>query len=430
MTDLPISISNVPAKAVAGKPSASAEAAQQDAQDFDNVLARQLAEPASRAEAGASAAKPQPAGEQDSSTAPEDAAADNSLPADMLAVLVAQQQTAQSAGNAQTDDALQPAPNAPAAADPAVKPGKDKGAVLARSSGNIKAAAMPAADAAMAAMAGQTATDASAAPLPGGEVNTANISAPPADAALAKTAKAGPSALHANPALARSGANSGAAAPAMPLSDPGQAIAAAPLLAAKGLPGAAKAADLKDTAAVSSKPALPGIFNGELAAPAPQPGMLQPVASSSPATPLLVSTPLSQAAWGDEFGQKITWMATQRNQSAELHLNPPQLGPLDVTLKMNGDQATATFTSPHAAVRDAIEQAIPRLREMLADSGIMLGNAMVSDQPARHHNEQAAHKTAARDHDTADTTSHEAIAPVETRVSAIRRHNGMVDTFA
>ncbi|MBI5660338.1 MAG: flagellar hook-length control protein FliK [Nitrosomonadales bacterium] len=94
-----------------------------------------------------------------------------------------------------------------------------------------------------------------------------------------------------------------------------------------------------------------------------------------------MGTPLANPAWGEEFGQRIIWMVTQREHTAELHLNPPDLGPLDVVLSVSGDQATALFTSPHAAVRSAVEQALPKLREMLADNGIMLGNATVGDQP-------------------------------------------------
>lgn len=101
---------------------------------------------------------------------------------------------------------------------------------------------------------------------------------------------------------------------------------------------------------------------------------------AGPASAQSISTPVGSSRWGDELGQKITWMTTQTDHSAELHLNPPDLGPLKVVLHVSGDQATAMFTSPHEAVRDAVTQALPRLRDMLADNGIMLGNASVSDQ--------------------------------------------------
>jgi flagellar hook-length control protein FliK len=142
-----------------------------------------------------------------------------------------------------------------------------------------------------------------------------------------------------------------------------------------------------------------------------------------------INTAVTQDKWADEFSQKITWLASSnKDQSAELHLNPPQLGPLDVVIKVSGDQATALFTSPHAAVRDAIEQAMPRLRDMLAGNGIMLGNATVSDQAPRDQGQsgtQRANTSSINDIRDTSTASNTA-----SRVSQISRHNGIVDTFA
>lgn len=149
-----------------------------------------------------------------------------------------------------------------------------------------------------------------------------------------------------------------------------------------------------------------------------------------PASQLTISTPVSQAGWGNEFNQKITWLVSQRNQSAELHLNPPQLGPLDVVLKVSGDQAVALFTSPHAAVRDAIEQALPKLRDMLADNGIMLGNATVSDQSAQKDREDWSRTQQGTGNISGQEAEVTAVHTLGGRVSAISRHNGMVDTFA
>jgi flagellar hook-length control protein FliK len=159
-----------------------------------------------------------------------------------------------------------------------------------------------------------------------------------------------------------------------------------------------------------------------------QSGPLNPV-NVMPAQ-VTINTPVTHDKWGDEFNQKITWLATSKEQSAELHLNPPQLGPMDVVLKVSGDQATALFTSPHAAVREAIEQALPKLREMMADNGIMLGNATVSDQSSR--NEQNASDRQTRSGRTGgESTADTGVASItSTRVSPISRHNGIVDTFA
>jgi flagellar hook-length control protein FliK len=148
--------------------------------------------------------------------------------------------------------------------------------------------------------------------------------------------------------------------------------------------------------------------------------------------PQTIASPLGSSGWANEFSQKITWMGTQQNQAAELHLNPPNLGPLDVVLKISDNQATALFTSPHSAVRDAVESALPRLREMLADNGITLGNTTVSDQSPRDRstnefmNQGSGAKT---QRDASDDTLRALSSSSEQTVPA-RRHNGMVDTFA
>lgn len=145
------------------------------------------------------------------------------------------------------------------------------------------------------------------------------------------------------------------------------------------------------------------------------------------ATQATISTPLNQPQWADDFSQKVTWVATQRTQSAQLHLNPAQLGPLEVSLKLNGDQATMQFTSAHAAVRDAIEQSIPRLRDMLADSGISLGNTTVSDQAPREQEQRGQAGTRTGDRNAVDPIESDSM-PIQA-TTRLSRHDGVVDTF-
>ncbi|MBI4937486.1 MAG: flagellar hook-length control protein FliK [Nitrosomonadales bacterium] len=169
------------------------------------------------------------------------------------------------------------------------------------------------------------------------------------------------------------------------------------------------------------------------AAALPQTGSGPAASSAGGTTQLRVDTPLTRNSWGEEFSQKIIWMAAQRGQIAELHLNPPDLGPLDVVLSVSDGQATAMFSSPHAAVRNAVEQALPKLREMLADNGIMLGNATVSDQQPR---ERQAGLEDGRQNGGNWPARTSAILPassthgVNTAAWAGRRHDGMVDIFA
>ncbi len=179
----------------------------------------------------------------------------------------------------------------------------------------------------------------------------------------------------------------------------------------------------KPAEALESAGLAPALMRGNEATPAsPQ---MHNAGTATPAHTL--HQPVGSPAWSGEFGQQITWIAKQKDHTAELHLNPPQLGPLDVVLKVSGDQASAQFSSPHAAVREAVEQAIPKLREMLADSGIMLGNATVSDQAPQRNQDQSPRNLQRRP-DRVDTVSSATITHEAGNVQP-RRHNGMVDTF-
>lgn len=147
-----------------------------------------------------------------------------------------------------------------------------------------------------------------------------------------------------------------------------------------------------------------------------------------------ISSPLGTDKWSNEFSQKIVWMCTQQNQVAELHLNPADLGPLNVTLKISNDQLTAQFTSPHLAVREAIESAIPKLREILADSGIQLNNASVGDQSPRDRGAGGYNDPDSRPMKQPEipgnTASAMAFTNSKTPLSPSRRHHGILDTFA
>jgi flagellar hook-length control protein FliK len=229
------------------------------------------------------------------------------------------------------------------------------------------------------------------------------------------------------------------AAPALPQAAPGHDAGAskadnfmnmmAALTAVQSKTANAPADELQNTADIIQSLSAPKADQATAAAQTLSAAQTQ--TNVTTAAQLNVATPVSHPKWGDDFNQKITWLATQNQQSAELHLNPPQLGPIDVVVKVSGDQATALFTSPHAAVREAVEQALPKLRDMLADSGITLGNATVSDQAPKDQQSAFAQKQAQSGSTSSPVSDN--ITPVAqqgVRSIPVSRHNGMVDTFA
>jgi hypothetical protein len=107
-----------------------------------------------------------------------------------------------------------------------------------------------------------------------------------------------------------------------------------------------------------------------------QPGTVP--SPSATAQPMAVSVPMNQPGWDQALGQNVLWMAKHDVQVASMRLNPPQLGPLEVRITFNQDQANVSFFSHHGVVREAVEAALPRLREMFGEGGINLVNVDVS----------------------------------------------------
>lgn len=158
-------------------------------------------------------------------------------------------------------------------------------------------------------------------------------------------------------------------------------------------------------------------------------GGAQPVAAATPPVAGAISQQVSNPAWGEVLGDRVMWMVGQQQQGAELRLNPPALGPLEIKLSMSDGQATLTFSTQHMPVKEALEAATPRLREMFGESGINLGSVSVNlgsasqqqgepQQASRHSQEWGQAQP------ESDFTS-----MLPTAVTSLGQ-NGMVDFFA
>lgn len=134
-------------------------------------------------------------------------------------------------------------------------------------------------------------------------------------------------------------------------------------------------------------------------------------------------------AWDQALGQKVTWMIAGEQQSASLTLNPPDLGPLQVVLNVTNSQANATFVAAQPEVRQALEAAMPRLRDMLSDAGIQLGQATVSSGSSGQQSAFDQQQSSSGSRRT-DVSSTRFDTPVQTaRVQPSSSGQGLVDTF-
>lgn len=158
-----------------------------------------------------------------------------------------------------------------------------------------------------------------------------------------------------------------------------------------------------------------------------------PAATGVPVhTALWLEPRIGSAGWDNALGQKVLWMVSNQQQVAELNLDPPDLGPLQVTLSLNNDQASATFISQHADVRQALEAALPRLKEMMAENGINLGDATVSAGTSQQQGGfERQHHSGTNQHGGGDSMNASTIksADIGTTYTSPGRSR-LVDTFA
>jgi flagellar hook-length control protein FliK len=138
-----------------------------------------------------------------------------------------------------------------------------------------------------------------------------------------------------------------------------------------------------------------------------------------------ISVPFGQAGWGQAFGNQVVWAVNQGMPAAELHLSPPDLGPMSVRISMDRDQASIAFSSSHAMVREAFEAALPRLRDMLGAQGITLADVNVSQQ----HSSQAQRDPGGNGH--AAASGRAADGEIEAAAQAVQgRSIGRLDLYA
>jgi flagellar hook-length control protein FliK len=146
--------------------------------------------------------------------------------------------------------------------------------------------------------------------------------------------------------------------------------------------------------------------------------------TTSPARPAdarPVHTPVGTQGWSEEIGSRLTMMVEQGKHTASLRLSPEHLGPLEIQISMNDDQASVYFGAAHADTRAALENALPKLREMFAAQGLSLADAGVHREPPRQQSNPAAHSTSSSDF-TAEGG--------EQTVAAAHVRLGLLDTYA
>jgi flagellar hook-length control protein FliK len=100
-------------------------------------------------------------------------------------------------------------------------------------------------------------------------------------------------------------------------------------------------------------------------------------------------SPVGSPRWAEELGSRLVMMSTRGPNEGSLSLAPEHLGPLEVRISMHQQTANVWFGAHHADTRAALAEALPRLREMLAEAGLSLGHSGVSQEAPRHERRQS-----------------------------------------
>ena len=159
----------------------------------------------------------------------------------------------------------------------------------------------------------------------------------------------------------------------------------------------------------------------------------QPIAAATGASlPSSIGTPVSHPAWPSQLGQQLIQLVQRGGeQHVQMKLHPAELGPLSISLKMTEHGAQAQFLSAHAQVRQVIEQAIPQLREALAEQGISLSDTSVGEQGFSNQQEAfAQHSTGSSAGGESGVTSVEGETGTPVPVGSSIALDGRVDLYA
>jgi len=134
-------------------------------------------------------------------------------------------------------------------------------------------------------------------------------------------------------------------------------------------------------------------------------------------------TPVGTRAWNEELASKLTWLIDRGEQLASIRVTPDSLGPIDIRIAVREGEASIWFGASQADTRQAIEQAIPRLREMLASQGLSLSDAGVFQQ-APNDPQRALLRNDLR------RAAQESGDPTPIHSAALPRRPGLIDDYA
>ncbi len=115
-------------------------------------------------------------------------------------------------------------------------------------------------------------------------------------------------------------------------------------------------------------------------------GALAQATGNSTAQPATfdVQAPVGSAAFAAEAGYQLSVLVQGGIETAQLQLNPAEMGPVTVQIVLDGQNAQVLLTASEASTRQALEASMPELASNLREAGLTLTGGGVFEQPNRH----------------------------------------------
>ncbi|MDR7268833.1 flagellar hook-length control protein FliK [Pelomonas saccharophila] len=143
-----------------------------------------------------------------------------------------------------------------------------------------------------------------------------------------------------------------------------------------------------------------------------------------------VHAALHSSAFAPELGARVSLLAVDGVQQAELQLNPADMGPVAVQIVVDGSQAQVSFHAVQAETRQALEQSLPDLAAALQSQGLTLSGGGVFQQAQRDAQGGDTEAGSGGDGRGSRTNTAGGRGASSSVAAPVRRSVGLLDTFA
>ncbi len=169
------------------------------------------------------------------------------------------------------------------------------------------------------------------------------------------------------------------------------------------------------------------------AATSAPPGAADAVAEANrrerpPVLKLDTHLPVHSPRFAEGFNQQVVVLAQHGIQQAQLSLTPPELGPIEVRITVAHEQASVQIAASSGVAREAIQEALPKLKEMMEESGVRLNDANVFAQLPQRDPQTGAQQRVDwwQQHESGGAPAESAELPAPVMLRAL----GLVDAYA